>query len=108
VPWCENLAIYTLIDVPHINQVHIFYRAELLDPDFAAGEESLEVRLFEEADIPWSELAFRTVSRTLECFFADRPGARSFPCAARLCHPWPASTNPNNNADRLVTSGIPL
>ena len=71
----ENLAIYTLIDVPHINQVHIFYRADLLAPDFAAGEESLEVRLFEEADIPWSELAFRTVSRTLECFFADRPGA---------------------------------
>ena len=71
----ENLAIYTLIDVPHINQVHIFYRADLLGPDFAAGEESLEVRLFEEADIPWSELAFRTVSRTLECFFADRPGA---------------------------------
>ena len=69
-----NLSIYTLIDVPHINQVHIFYRAELLNRDFAAGEESLEVRLFDEADIPWSELAFRTVSRTLECFFADRPG----------------------------------
>ncbi|MDQ3595036.1 MAG: NUDIX hydrolase, partial [Pseudomonadota bacterium] len=34
--------------------------------------ESLEVRLFDEADIPWSELAFRTVGRTLECFFADR------------------------------------
>lgn len=67
-----NLNIYTLIDVPHINQVHIFYRAELKSPDFAAGDESLDVRLFEEADIPWSELAFRTVSRTLECFFSDR------------------------------------
>ena len=68
----EQLAIYTLIDVPHINQVHIFYRAELQSLDFSAGEESLEVRLFDEADIPWSELAFRTVSRTLECFFSDR------------------------------------
>jgi len=68
----RNLAIYTLIDVPHINQVHIFYRAELVDLDFAAGPESLEVQLFDEADIPWSELAFRTVGRTLECFFADR------------------------------------
>jgi len=58
--------------VPHINQVHIFYRAELVDLDFAAGPESLEVQLFDEADIPWSELAFRTVGRTLECFFADR------------------------------------
>ena len=68
----RNLSIYTLINVPHISQVHIFYRAELIDLDFAAGQESLEVRLFDEADIPWSELAFRTVGRTLECFFADR------------------------------------
>jgi len=30
------------------------------------------VQLFDEADIPWDELAFRTVGRTLECFFADR------------------------------------
>ncbi|MNF96803.1 hypothetical protein D3C84_796050 [compost metagenome] len=68
----RHLKIYTLIDVPHISQVHVFFRAELADLDFAAGQESLEVQLFEEADIPWSELAFRTVGRTLECFFADR------------------------------------
>ena len=47
-------------------------RAELADLEFAAGPESLEVQLFDEADIPWNELAFRTVGRTLECFFADR------------------------------------
>lgn len=68
----RNLSIYTLIDVPHISQVHVFFRAELADLDFAAGPESLEVQLFDEADIPWDELAFRTVGRTLECFFADR------------------------------------
>ena len=82
----EQLAIYTLIDVPHINQVHIFYRAELQSRDFAAGEESLEVRLFEEADIPWSELAFRTVSRTLECFFSDRP-AQTYPVRSEAVLP---------------------
>ncbi len=64
--------LYTMIDVPHAEQVHIFYRAELLDLDFAAGTESLEVRLFTEAQIPWADLAFRTVSTTLELFFADR------------------------------------
>jgi hypothetical protein len=52
--------------------VHVFFRAELVDLDFCAGPESLEVQLFDEADIPWDELAFRTVGRTLECFFADR------------------------------------
>ena len=74
----RNLSLYTLIDVPHISQVHVFYRAELIDLNFAAGPESLVVRLFDEADIPWSELAFRTVGRTLEYFFADRR-LRSFP-----------------------------
>jgi ADP-ribose pyrophosphatase YjhB (NUDIX family) len=67
-----DLSLYMLIDVPHISQVHVFYRADLADLDFAAGIESLEVQLFDEADIPWSELAFHTVRRTLECFFADR------------------------------------
>lgn len=67
-----DLDLYMLVDVPHINQVHVFYRGELAIPEFAAGVESLEVGLFDEADIPWSELAFMTVRRTLECFFADR------------------------------------
>ena len=44
--------LYTLIDVPHISQVHIIYRARLLDLDFRAGEESLEVGLFTEDEIP--------------------------------------------------------
>lgn len=69
----QDLHLYMLVDVPHINQVHVFYRAELASPEFAAGPESLEVRLFDEADIPWSDLAFMTVRRALECFFADRP-----------------------------------
>lgn len=68
----EDLHLYSMIDVPHINQVHIFYRSNLVKPEFAAGIESLEVKLFDEADIPWSDLAFQTVRRTLECFFRDR------------------------------------
>lgn len=64
--------LYTMISVPHINQVHLIYRARLNDLDFAPGEESLEVALFDEADIPWEEIAFRTVAMTLRHYFADR------------------------------------
>ena len=64
--------LFSMIDVPHVEQVHLFFRARLLDLDFAAGEESLEVRLFTEAEVPWPELAFRTVSSTLRLFFEDR------------------------------------
>jgi ADP-ribose pyrophosphatase YjhB (NUDIX family) len=64
--------LFTLLSVPHVNQVHLFYRARLLDLDFGAGTESLEVALFREEDIPWPELAFRTISTTLKYYFEDR------------------------------------
>ena len=64
--------LYSLLNVPHAEQVHLFYLANMISPHFEAGEESLEVALFNERDIPWSELAFPTVKQTLECFFADR------------------------------------
>lgn len=65
-------AMYTMISVPHISQVHLIFRARLLDLDFAAGDETLEVALFGEADIPWDNIAFRTVAMTLRHYFADR------------------------------------
>jgi ADP-ribose pyrophosphatase YjhB (NUDIX family) len=63
---------FSMISVPYVNQVHIFYRARLMDLDFKAGEESLEVALYDEARIPWKEVAFRTVAATLKHWFADR------------------------------------
>ncbi len=71
--------IYTLISVPYISQVHVIYRARLLDLDFAPGDESLEVALFREAEIPWNEIAFRTIAMTLRHYFADqRTGSFGF------------------------------
>jgi ADP-ribose pyrophosphatase YjhB (NUDIX family) len=63
--------LFSILNVPHVHQVHLFYRATLLDLNFAAGTESLEVGLFSESDIPWDDLAFPTVSNTLRFFFAD-------------------------------------
>ena len=68
---------FSLISVPYVNQVHLFYLARLLDLEFKPGEESLEVALYEEARIPWNEIAFRTVLATLRHWFADR-GKGSF------------------------------
>jgi ADP-ribose pyrophosphatase YjhB (NUDIX family) len=68
----ELLDAFSMVSVPYVNQVHVFYRARLLDLDFAPGVESLEVALFEEAKIPWKEIAFRTVGLTLKHWFADR------------------------------------
>jgi ADP-ribose pyrophosphatase YjhB (NUDIX family) len=65
-------APFTMISVPHVNQVHLFYRARVLGLEFKPGEESLEVALWEEGAIPWKEIAFRTVGLTLKRWFADR------------------------------------
>ena len=63
---------FSLISVPHVNQVHLFYRARLADLNFNPGEETLEVALFEEPAVPWKDVAFRTVANTLRHWFADR------------------------------------
>src|SRR4051812_41165377 len=68
----EIAHLYTIISLPHINQIYVMFRARLLDLDFSPGPESLEVRLFEEDEIPWEQLAFRTITRTLRNYFLDR------------------------------------
>ncbi len=68
---------FSMISVPTVNQVHLFYRARLLGLEFKPGEETLEAALFEEGRIPWKDIAFRTVALTLQHWFADRK-AESF------------------------------
>ncbi len=64
--------LFSLLNVPHAGQVHLFYRATLLSDQFNPGLETIEARLFTEEEVPWDELAFRTVKETLQHFFADR------------------------------------
>jgi hypothetical protein len=54
----------------------MLYLAQLREPRWAAGDESLEVALFAEADIPWPELSFRSVRETLRHYFDDRRHGR--------------------------------
>jgi ADP-ribose pyrophosphatase YjhB (NUDIX family) len=68
----EIIDLYSMYSLPYIDQVHMHFRARLLDLDFAPGQESLEVKLFSEAEIPWGELAFRPVRYTLEHYFRER------------------------------------
>ena len=68
----EMQELLTLINVPRVGQVHLFYRARLLSDSFNPGTETIEARLFAEDEIPWDEIAFRTVKETLERYFSDR------------------------------------
>lgn len=64
--------LLSLYSLPHIDQVYLLYRGRLRDTNFSPGEETLETRLFDEADIPWEELAFTTIHETLRHYYADR------------------------------------
>jgi len=68
----ELQGLFTVLSVARVGQVHLYYRARLLSDQFAPGYETIEARLFSEDQIPWDELAFRTVKVTLEHYFADR------------------------------------
>jgi len=68
----ELEGLYTVLNVVRVGQVHFFYRARLLDTEFAPGPETIEAQLFREAEVPWEMLAFRTVRETLRRYFDDR------------------------------------
>ena len=67
----ESDSLYTLFNLPKINQVYIFFRTQLANLNFSAGIESQEVALFSEAEVPWAEIAFPVVKSTLEHYFDD-------------------------------------
>lgn len=65
------ISLFSMVTVPHIDQVHIFFLAKLDQPEFSSGPESLEVKLFSVDEIPWNELAFPTVYDTLRDYLAQ-------------------------------------
>lgn len=67
--------LHAVFSVPHIGQVYLLFRAELLNLDFFPGPESLEVQLFHREEIPWPEIAFSSVRFALERFFESQADA---------------------------------
>ena len=67
----ELQGLFSVLNVVRVGQLHLYYRARLLDTEFNPGTETIEAKLFREDQIPWEELAFRTVRETLQCYFED-------------------------------------
>jgi ADP-ribose pyrophosphatase YjhB (NUDIX family) len=65
-------SLLAIVHVLHANQVHMMFRARLPKPDFGPGPESLEVKLCDESEIPWSDIAFRSVDFALKRYLEDR------------------------------------
>ena len=75
----EIIAPYALFNICYVNQIYVMFRARLLDAKFKAGKESSAVGLFAEEEIPWDQIAFTVIEKTLRLYFKDRPtGAYPF------------------------------
>lgn len=86
--------MHTIYSIPHINQVYMHFLGELQGPDaFGVGEESLEVRLFAEAEIPWDEIAFTSSVFSLRRYFADRKRGHHQLHLGQLNYPGTATKN---------------
>lgn len=85
------LAVYSL---PHLSHVQMFCRGKMTSPAFDAGAESLEVRLFEWKDIPWSDLAFQTVHKALSAYDQTKHLAGYVPFRETLRPPPPQQKAP--------------
>ena len=66
-----DLKPYAITNIVRVNQVYIMFRCALADQIRAPGSESLEVRLFRPDEIPWQEIAFRSIHQTLKLYCAD-------------------------------------
>ena len=74
----SDVTPYLMVDIVHINQIYLMFRSRLLKPDFHPTHESIDVKLIDEAGIPWEDIAFRVVEKTLRYFLQDRH-ANNFP-----------------------------
>ncbi len=67
----ERVSLYAVLSLPRISQVYVLFRGAMRAPEFKAGTESLEVRLFTPHDIPWDDLAFPVVHEALQRYVQD-------------------------------------
>jgi len=65
-------SLLAVVHVLHADQVHVMFRARLAVPQFGVGAETSEVMLCDEADVPWQDIAFRSVDFALRQYFEDR------------------------------------
>lgn len=65
-------SLYAVFTLRHVSQVYVVYRGRMHEQEFSCGSESLDVRLFDQDEIPWQDLAFPVIREILRRYAADR------------------------------------
>lgn len=69
---CDELRLFSVYNLPRISQVYLMFFGKLRDGYAQASDETLEVGLFDQSEIPWKELAFPVVTETLTRYYEMR------------------------------------
>lgn len=86
--------LFAVLDVVRVAQVHLFFRARLLDLDLSPGPETEANRLVGIAEIPWDDLAFRSVRFALQAWVADHRAGHFRVHTGSITRPLPRDDDP--------------
>jgi ADP-ribose pyrophosphatase YjhB (NUDIX family) len=68
----DSIKLFFMCDLRHISQIYMMYLGKLLDGKYSPGPESKEVELFSESEIPWDDIAFTVIEKTLRLYYEDK------------------------------------
>ena len=68
----SKIELFFMCDLRHISQIYMMYKGKLSNGEYSAGPESEEVKLFAETEIPWNDIAFTVIEKTLRLYFQDK------------------------------------
>lgn len=66
-----DLSLHCIYNLPHVNQLYIYFTAHLVSWDFTPNAETEDAALFEPHEIPWDELAFTSNRFALEKYLSN-------------------------------------
>ena len=72
----KEINLFVMCNLKHISQIYMMYLGKLEDEKYAPGLESEEVRLFSEKEIPWDNIAFKVIEKTIKYYFSDRKNGK--------------------------------
>lgn len=68
----ELVRLHAIYNLPTVNQVYIFFLAQMTSGIFTGGAESLEVKLFRPEEIPYEDMAFSSSTFAIEQYLSHR------------------------------------
>ena len=68
----NSIRLFCMCDLRHISQIYMMYLGKLLDGEYSPGPESEKVELFSESEVPWDDIAFSVIEKTLRLYFEDK------------------------------------